>query len=76
MTNKRSFLIAVAATALVVLAALAVFWTRKPPPEPPESLVVAVANTQVGVPILVAARPPFSVAFPDAPALSAEKDAP
>ncbi|MFZ1643528.1 MAG: hypothetical protein WAV07_19280 [Candidatus Contendobacter sp.] len=76
MTNKRSFLIAVAATTLVVLVVLAIFWLRKPPPPPPEPLVVAVANTQFGVPILVAARPPFSVAFPDAPALPAEKDAP
>ncbi|CDH46919.1 ABC transporter substrate-binding protein [Candidatus Contendibacter odensensis] len=62
MTHPRSFLIAVAATALVVLAVLAVFWLRKPPPPPPELLVVAVANTQFGVPILVAVKQGFFAA--------------
>jgi NitT/TauT family transport system substrate-binding protein len=47
---------------LVVLAALTVFWLRKPPPPPPEPLVVAVANAQIGVPILIAAEQGFFAA--------------
>ena len=59
MTAHRSFLIAAGATALVILAALAVFWLRKPPPPPPEPLVIAVAVNFIGMPLFVAEQQGF-----------------
>ena len=59
MIHSRSFLVSVAASILIILATLTVFWTRKPAPPPPEPLVVAVAANLIGMPFFIAEQQGF-----------------
>ena len=59
MIHSRSFLVSVAASILIILATLTVFWTRKPAPPPPEPLVVAATVNLIGMPFFIAEQQGF-----------------
>jgi NitT/TauT family transport system substrate-binding protein len=58
MANK-SWVLAGAATLLVILTAIAIFWPHKLAPPPPEPLTIAIANALLSTPLLVADRQGF-----------------